>query len=187
MAIKFSILGLLHYQDMHGYQISKHIENNFGHMWSVNFGQIYPNLKKLEDEGLIALTEVEQGGKGPQRKMYSITDQGRQAFFEWLSGDPERGMLLRDPFLMRFVFFGFGDKARALEIIEDQIALYKRQLEKRQQGMGRWERHDVFVRLMAELGVSQNEMFLGWLQRAREEIIKEIDLDSLPQAATAAD
>ncbi|MBN2077576.1 MAG: PadR family transcriptional regulator, partial [Spirochaetes bacterium] len=38
---------------MHGYQIKTHIERNFGHMWSINFGQVYPSLKSLEKEGLI--------------------------------------------------------------------------------------------------------------------------------------
>ena len=47
MSIKYAILGLLHYSDMHGYRIKAHIEKNFGHMWSINFGQIYPSLKQL--------------------------------------------------------------------------------------------------------------------------------------------
>ena len=52
MAVKYAILGLLHYRDMHGYQIKKHIEQNFGFMWSINYGQIYPNLRSLADDGL---------------------------------------------------------------------------------------------------------------------------------------
>ena len=59
MALKYSILGLLHYRDMHGYQIKKHIENHFGHMWTINYGQIYPNLKKLKEEGLVTMIEEE--------------------------------------------------------------------------------------------------------------------------------
>jgi hypothetical protein len=41
-------------------------------------------------------------------------------------------MLLRDPFLLKFAFFGFGDKDRAVEIIDEQIALYEKQLIQRQ-------------------------------------------------------
>jgi DNA-binding PadR family transcriptional regulator len=175
MSLKYSILGLLHYRDMHGYKIKKTIETHFGHMWSINYGQIYPNLKKLKDEGLVTMVEEENHGeKGPSRKMYSITDKGSRVFLEWLERLPEKGMLLRDPFLMRFVFFGFGDKTRSLEIIEDQINLYNAQLKGRRETLGRWQDHDIYVRLMAELGVSMNETLLKWLDRSRREIAKSM-------------
>ncbi|HPI15562.1 MAG TPA: PadR family transcriptional regulator, partial [Spirochaetota bacterium] len=75
MSIKYAILGLLHYTDMHGYRIKEHIEKNFGHMWSINFGQIYPNLRDLEDGGLISMGElVPSEDGGPHKKSYSITE-----------------------------------------------------------------------------------------------------------------
>ena len=171
MSLKYSILGLLHYRDMHGYQIKKTIENQFGHMWTINYGQIYPNLKKLKDEGLVTMIEeANQGEKGPSRKMYSITDKGSRIFLEWLESLPEKSMLLRDPFLMRFVFFGFGDKKRSIEIVEEQINLYNTQMKKRRENLERLQHHDIYVRLMAELGVRMNEMLLEWLERSRKEI-----------------
>ena len=174
MSLKFSILGLLHYQPMHGYRIKEHIERNFGHMWSINYGQIYPNLKKMLDDGLISMAEeVCAGGKGPPRKLYTITDKGREAFQDWLADAPDRGMLLRDPFLMRFVFFGFGEKERCMEIIADQVGDWERQLARRYANMARWERSGVHVRLMAELGVRVNEVFLEWLKKAQTEIAAE--------------
>ena len=134
MGIKYSILGLLHYEDMHGYRIKDHLEKNFGHMWSINYGQIYQNLKKMEEEGLVEMVEMapsEDGG--PRKKLYTVTDAGRDEFARWLAGSPERQMLLRDPFLTRFVFFGFGDDDRALETIDEQIDIYAEQLERRRQ------------------------------------------------------
>jgi len=51
---------------MHGYRIKTQIEQYFGHVWSINFRQIYPNLKSLLDEGLIDMTEKNQAGtRGP--------------------------------------------------------------------------------------------------------------------------
>lgn len=91
MSIKFAILGLLHYKDMHGYRIKSHIERNFGHMWSINFGQIYPNLRSLLDDELVTMKVVATPGeKGPGRKLYSITDKGKQAFTEWLASPLKR-------------------------------------------------------------------------------------------------
>jgi DNA-binding PadR family transcriptional regulator len=173
--IKYAILGLLHYTDMHGYRIKEHIERNFGHMWSINYGQIYPNLKKLYQDGLITMKEVVVNGeKGPPRKLYSITEKGKKDFLTWLNSSPEKPMLLRDPFLMRFVFFGFGDSKRAIEIIDEQIKRYNKELERRKKNLSRWEKSGIHVRLIADLGANLNEMVLEWLKRSREEILKSI-------------
>lgn len=170
--LKYAILGLLQYTDMHGYRIKEHIERNFGHMWSINYGQIYPNLKKLNSDGLVEMTEMPQNGeKGPPRKLYAITDKGKREFAKWLETDPEKSMLLRDPFLMKFVFFGFGDADRSLEIIDDQIKHYQKDLIRRKKNLTRWKNSGTYVRLTAELGVNLNEMFLKWLEHAKQEII----------------
>ena len=176
MAIKFAILGLLHYKDMHGYRIKQHIERNFGHMWSINYGQIYPNLRQLLDDGFVSMKRVNQvGEKGPDRKLYSLTDQGKEEFARWLDSSPERLMLLRDPFLLRFVFFGFGDNSRAVEIIDEQIGLYEEQLKTRNENLEHWHTHDKYVRLITQLGIDLNEMFLNWLKKAKDEILAESD------------
>ncbi len=169
MSVKYAILGLLHYQDMHGYRIKRHIEQHFGHMWSINYGQIYPNLKKMEDEGLVTKQEVARPGT-PARKLYSITPAGKEAFSRWLESDPQGTMLLRDPFLLRFVFFGFGSKELALGQLDEQIRSYEKQLEKRRENVRKWRRQGLYVRQMGELGLLLNEMMLEWLRRSRREI-----------------
>jgi PadR family transcriptional regulator AphA len=172
VSIKYAILGLLHYKDMHGYRIKSHIERDFGHMWTINYGQIYPNLKQMKKEGLVTVKEVNcPGEKGPPRKLYSITAEGKKVFLAWLEQTPERAMLLRDPFLMRFVFFGFGDRSRAVELIEEQIELYQKQLGKREKNLERWKEHDIYVRLITQLGVDLNQLLLDWLEKARTEIM----------------
>lgn len=174
MAVKYAILGLLHYKNMHGYRIKKHIERNFGHMWTINYGQIFKSLREMEAEGLVAMEEIvpsEDGG--PHKKLYSITPKGKEEFARWLESFPEKGMLIRDPFLLRFVFFEFGDSGKALEIIEEQIRVYEKQLERRRENLARWQHQNIYVRLIAELGLQFNELYLEWLRRAGEEISRE--------------
>ena len=140
-------------------------------MWSIHFGQIYPNLKELEEEGFINMLEVapsENGG--PHKKIYSITERGIDEFSRWFAESPQKPMLTRDPFLLKFAFFGFGEDERAMEIMDEQIEIFKAQLKRRQINRRRWERQSVYVRLIAELGVTQNEMYLEWLRHARTEI-----------------
>jgi len=172
MSLQYSILGLLHYKPMHGYRLKEHLDRNFGHMWSINYGQIYPNLKKMKAEGLISMQEENRSGeKGPPRKRYTITETGRKAFQQWLADSPEGGMLLRDPFLMRFVFYGFGEPDRAIELLDGQIENYGKQLARRYTNLQRWEHSGVYVKMMADLGVRMNEMFLDWLKNCRRELL----------------
>ena len=179
MSVKYAILGLLHYRDMHGYRIKSHIERNFGHMWSINYGQIYPNLKKLEQEGLVTKKMVTQPGGVPDRKLYTITQAGREAFSCWLESPPERAMLLRDPFLLRFVFLGFGRKGRALELIDEQLLLYEKQMERRRENMRRWHDQGTYVRQTAQLGLMFNEMIVDWLKQTKQELLKSDDEEVL--------
>jgi len=173
MSVKYAILGLLHYKDMHGYRIKEVIENEFGFMWSINYGQIYPNLKQLEQEGLVTKVDVAQKNV-PDKKLYSITAKGKEAFTQWLNTAPERGMLIRDPFLLKFIFFSFGDDERALETIEEQIRVYTADLSSRQHRYENKHNENTHVRLMRELGISLNEMMLVWLERAKAEIQADI-------------
>ena len=79
-------------------------------------------------------------------------------------------MILRDPFLMRFVFFGFGDEKRSLELIDEQIKIYQEHLGRRQANLQRWQDGNIYVRLLAELGANMNQMMLDWLEKSREEL-----------------
>jgi len=169
MSIKYAILGLLHYQNMYGYGIKDHIEKNFGFMWTVNYGQIYKSLKDLAEEGLITLKDVLPSEKGaPHKKIYSITEKGRKDFGKWLRSSPDKQLLLRDPFILRFIFFGFGDETKALELVQGQIELFENLLVRRKGNLTRWKNQGPFVVMAAELGVGLNEMYLQWLYRVRD-------------------
>ncbi len=172
MSIKFAILGLLQYKNMHGYRIKKLIERDFGFMWTVNYGQIYPALRSMHEQGLVTMS-VEAKANSPDRKLYAITDKGRHEFLDWLGAEPERRLFIRDPFLLRFTFFGQGDTQRSLQIVEEQIAFYQEQLTLRNQFLGARGQRDIYVRLASDLGVRFNEMILAWLKEARGEMQRE--------------
>jgi hypothetical protein len=83
-------------------------------------------------------------------------------------------MLLRDPFLLKFAFFGFGGPEDALRIIDGQIASYEAQHERRSGNSLRWETQGPYVKLLSDLGIEFNEMYLGWLRSARKQIEENI-------------
>ena len=169
--MKYSVLGILHYKNLHGYRIREHLEHHFGNLWSINPGQIYPVLRSLVEEELIKIVGISQNeDKGPYRKLYTITEAGKMEFQRWLKESPKKSMVLRDPFLTRFVFFGYGEKENSLRIIDEQIAIYEGHLKYRETNLSRWSGQSTYLRLIAELGFSLNKMYLEWLKRAQEEI-----------------
>lgn len=108
------ILGFLSRDDLSGYDIKLQVEESTRFFWAASYGQIYPELKKLEDAGLVEGTDTPHGGRA--RRVYRITDEGRVALAGWIM-DTGSTVELRHEGLLK-VFF-----ADALESDEDRIAV----------------------------------------------------------------
>lgn len=175
MSIKYAILGLLHYREMYGYQIKDHIAKYFSTMWTVSLAQIYASLKSLAEEGLIVLSDVVASPAGaPSKKLYSITYKGRQEFQHWLKNYDGDNMTHRDPFMLRFVFFGFGEEEDALGFVEKEIRRNEKQRDVRLEALPRRKTQGMYVSKAAELGLKRREMYLDWLNEVREILINTI-------------
>ena len=100
----YAILGGLSVQpDLSGYDLRKGIRNSIGYFWAESYGQLYPALKRLAAEGLIApSTSASKGRK--RRQTYVITDAGRTALSQWLAL-PFYNEPPRNEFLLK-LFFG---------------------------------------------------------------------------------
>lgn len=189
MSVKFAILGLLRRKSLHGYRLKVRLERDFGHMWTINFGQVYQTLGRLHADGLVTM-KVEEQDVAPNRKQYTITEEGQRAFTEWLLNSPGGNPVMRDPFLLRFAFLGMDDAERAIEMIDEQIIAYRATLRLRRQEQPKRERLSVYTGLLVELGVRSNELMLEWLARAREELVAARgrvaeDADGTPEPPSA--
>ena len=72
--LRYIILALLAEQPRHGYELIKELEERTGGAYRPSAGVIYPTLALLEDEGFIRPAGGETG-----RKLYEVTDEGREA------------------------------------------------------------------------------------------------------------
>ncbi len=101
---QFAILGILGLGPHSGYDIKKMTDISTRHFWAENYGNLYPTLRRLEQNGLVTLERQPGDGK-PDRKVYTITDAGREVLGRWLetpSGvTPPRNELLLKLFLGR--------------------------------------------------------------------------------------
>ena len=101
--LKHGILGLLNYADMNGYEILETFRHSLNHFWNAQKSQVYRELTALENVGYVQGKWIEQSGK-PDKKTYSITDDGRVELAEWLSEDLKEST--RIPLLMKTFFLG---------------------------------------------------------------------------------
>ena len=100
----YTILGLLSvHPDLSGYDMRKGIQNSIGYFWAESYGQLYPALKRLADQGLIAPSSSTSNGR-KSRQTYVITDAGHTALRQWLAL-PFHNEPPRNEFLLK-LFFG---------------------------------------------------------------------------------
>jgi DNA-binding PadR family transcriptional regulator len=99
MNVRTLCLSVLYNGEATGYDIRRMCsEGECSYFVEASYGSIYPALAKLEDEKLVTSRSEQQEGK-PARKVYSITELGRRAFADELSG-PLAEDVFRSPFLL---------------------------------------------------------------------------------------
>ncbi len=84
MSVPLTLLGLLEREPSHGYELKHDYDAYFGRDKPLPFGQVYATLGRLARDGK-ALAGAAEPGAGPERKRYSITDDGRREVDSWLS------------------------------------------------------------------------------------------------------
>ncbi len=127
MSVKYAMLGILAEKDLHGYELKTSFDEKVGEFWSLNYGQIYSTLDRLEKEELVTYDRQAQDRR-PDKKIYSITRKGKKELEEWLSTPVQRVRALRDEFFIKLVFMDKNNPAPVLDLIEKQKALYLRQM-----------------------------------------------------------
>lgn len=125
MSLKYGLLGLLTYDDLSGYDLKKTFDSSLQFMWSAKSSQIYRELGKMEEEGLIS-SRIEEQDRKFDRKVYSITSSGKDSFQKWMEDFPDNlEVPVRDEFIVR-VFFG---EKLSTENLIFEIKRFKKQRE----------------------------------------------------------
>ncbi len=86
MSLQHILLGILQ-EPKSGYDVKKMFDEIFSNFWSAELSQIYPQLKKLAENGKLSITE-EESSKGPNKKVYQTTQQGIEELVEWIEQGP---------------------------------------------------------------------------------------------------
>jgi len=104
MSLQYGLLGLLMYQDSTGYELTKAFEASLNNFWHAQSSQIYRELSRMEEKGWLTSQSVIQE-KRPNKRVYAITDKGRNEVQKWLDTGKVEFDNAHEPLLVR-VFFG---------------------------------------------------------------------------------
>ena len=170
MSLRMAALGLLAQEPGSGYDLLKHFEKSMANVWPATQSQLYGELNKLADAGLIEVSDM--GPRG--RKEYRITEAGRAELQRWVA-NPQDDPPFRSPGLLRVFLLGEvpADQARkhVVAMAEHADAEIKR-LEELRDSID-WTDGDslFFGRAALEYGLRANAMEADWARW----LVKAID------------
>lgn len=130
MALKYALLASLNESSATGYQLTQRFKERMGNVWNASHQQVYRELGQLHDAGLVDVELVEQSGK-PDRKVYQISESGREALAEWANGTSRRPPT-RDPFLLKLFAGDLWQRDRLLVELAQHEQEWQTQLAKYQ-------------------------------------------------------
>ena len=125
---QYAILGALTLKPMSGYDLKQFADGSIRHFWTESFGQIYPMLRRLESEGLVARLPEEPAG-GRERIVYAITEAGRAALARWVA-EPARSEIGRVEVLLKLFFARNGPPGTAGRLLKAFRAAHEARLER---------------------------------------------------------
>ena len=109
-----------------GKQITDYVYREIGEFWQVAHSQVYPELKRMVQEGLLEVHAVPDNDK---EKHYSMTEQGQSLLDEWLTVPNEEIPQQKDIFSLRMFFISKMDDERIVGHLEGQIVLLEKHLQ----------------------------------------------------------
>src|SRR6266853_4010321 len=98
----YVVLGILNLGPHPGYDLKQLADVSTRHFWATSYGQIYPELKRLSESGLIKSEDASRGTR--QRTLYHLTAKGKQTLHTWVSNPAIQSLEIRDEMLLKLFF-----------------------------------------------------------------------------------
>ena len=165
------ILGALRSRDRSGYEIKRLVDRSTRFFWAASYGQIYPELRRLEAEDLIRGTSEPRGER--PRRVFRLTPRGRDALRAWLMS-PSEVYEVRDEALLKLFFADALPPDEALRLVRTFRAnrqdVLDRLLEIQRDAQARRPR---FPSLVLEYGVELHRWEVAWLEEVERRLVAE--------------
>lgn len=181
MGLSQAILTCLINAPHSGYDLSKIFSESVGYFWQASQQQIYRELGKLEAAGLIVSEVIPREGR-LDKKLYSITEQGKQHLIEWMH-KPSEPDIIREDLLVKIFSGGIvpvslliEDVARHRRIHLEKLSIY-REIEKEKCPYPKeLNKEEKLRRLVLKAGMKYEEAWIEWCDDALE-VLKTLPQD----------
>jgi DNA-binding PadR family transcriptional regulator len=164
------ILGMLALGNRTGYEIKQVVDRSTRFFWAASYGQIYPELRQLEEQGLVRGHPEPSGERA--RIAYELTEAGEQALREWLASEDEPLYELRDEGMLK-LFFSDSLPERRVENIRAMRERHQRKLAQLQALEPKAGEMRPGPRTTLELGIELTKRFIDWCETAERRLAKE--------------
>ncbi|MCU0612725.1 MAG: PadR family transcriptional regulator [Candidatus Eisenbacteria bacterium] len=186
MSLEYAILGFLSYGPSTGYDLKRVFDSTVRHFWPADQSQIYRTLNRLGTQGYVGHELVEQEEK-PDRKIYHLTEAGREEFLRWLA-TPHAPDEVREGSLIQVFFAARLPNEEIIRLAELQAEQTRERLQTLEALKPLLEEHaaqigtrrDVFFwELTLEHGLAMTRAGLKWI----ESVIRRLKTPgNLPEA-----
>lgn len=163
----YVILGTLALGARTGYDIKGVVDRSTRFFWAASYGQIYPELRRLEKAGLIEGKNAPTGGR--KRKEYDLTEAGRRELVEWLSAPPQMPEL-RDESLLKLFFSDELPRDAALEQLQMRRLGHEQFLAILREIAARPGEDPPFVDLVLRYGLAYAQFNIDWCKEQEKRL-----------------
>lgn len=168
----YAVLGLLSLAPMSGYDLAQAADRSIANFWPISKSQVYSELGRLDDLGLVRGVEVSQE-KLPDKRRYEITEAGAEVLDAWLvepGWEPDRH---RVGFLVKMFFGHRLAPDRMLGLLDEyraEAVRYRDYLREVVDALAEVP-EAVYQRATALLGLRGTEATIRWADEVRDELI----------------
>ncbi|MFH0517929.1 PadR family transcriptional regulator [Streptomyces sp. M41] len=113
MSLKYAVLAALLEGEASGYELSKLFDVSFANFWPATPQQLYRELERLAQDGLVEARFVQQERR-PNKRMFTLTASGREDLRAFAAEPPRRPTAIRDELLIKVQAMDDPEAARAL-------------------------------------------------------------------------
>jgi PadR family transcriptional regulator AphA len=164
------ILGMIAFGKRTGYDIKTFVDRTTRYFWAASYGQIYPELKRMQDRGLVRGRPEPSGGRA--RTVYELTEAGKAALEQWLAAAEGPSYELRDEGMLKLFFSDSLPEGR-LQIVRGIREREERDLAHLRSIEPHASKGPTGSYLTLQMGIESTESMIKWCEATERRLAAE--------------
>jgi len=119
MSLKYAVLAALLEGEASGYELSKVFDVSLANFWPATPQQLYRELERLAQDGLVEARTVPQERR-PTKRMFTLTEAGRSRLRAFADEPPKRPTAIRDELLIKIQAMDGGEPGVARALVRER-------------------------------------------------------------------